>query len=331
MGAGIEGAMAGRKPTGAGAGSRRKGGPSAAERKSGGGRPSSERRGEGQVEQKGERLQKILARAGLGSRRSCEDLITEGRVTVDGKRVTELGTRADPRTSVIHADGRRVRAEPLVYYLLHKPKGVISTTDEKTERERAPARAGKAGKVTDLVPPRPRVFPVGRLDVDSEGLMLLTNDGDLANRMTHPRYGLERRYHATVKGEISERALARLRRGVRLAEGKTLPPQVEVLHATGGGGVLEVVIKEGLNREVRRILAAVGLKVRKLVRVGLGPPTLLTLKGIPKGAFREATSREIAALRKATAGPGTPPPKWLRRNRGNVRGRSGRRAGSRDG
>lgn len=317
--------MAGRKPTG---GSRRKGGPSAAERKSGGGRPPSERRGEGQGEQKGERIQKILARAGLGSRRSCEDFITGGRVTVDGHRVTELGTRADPRTSVIHVDGRRVRAEPLVYYVLHKPSGVISTTGEEAKRERV---RGRGGRVIDLVPPRPRVFPVGRLDVDSEGLMLLTNDGDLANRMTHPRYGLERRYHATVKGDISERALQRLRRGVRLAEGKTLPPQVEVLHTSGGGGVLEVVIKEGLNREVRRILAAVGLRVKKLIRVGLGPPTLLTLKGIPKGAFREATSREIAALRKATDGPGTPPPKWLRRNRGNVRGRSGRRAGSREG
>ena len=309
--------MAGRKPKGAGVGSRRKGGTSAAKGRRSGGKPSSERRGEGRVEQKGERLQKILARAGLGSRRSCEDLITEGRVTVDGKRVTELGTRADPKTSVIYVDGRRVRAELLVYYVLHKPKGVISTTGE-TKRER----------VIDLVPPKPRVFPVGRLDVDSEGLMLLTNDGELANRMTHPRYGLERRYHATVKGEITEAALQRLRRGVRLAEGKTLPPQVKVLHAARDGGVLEVVVKEGLNRGVRRILAAVGLKAKKLVRTALGP---IELKGAPKGACRELTSREIAALRRATAGPGEPPPKWLRRNRGNVRGKSGRRAGSREG
>jgi 23S rRNA pseudouridine2605 synthase len=263
---------------------------------------------EGKDHERGERLQKILARAGLGSRRKCEEFITEGRVTVDGKRVTELGTRADPLESRIFLDGRRVRVEPFVYYVLHKPKGVISTTDEETNPRSVP------GRVIDLVPPRPRVFPVGRLDVDSEGLMLLTNDGELANRMTHPRYGLERRYHATVKGEITERALGRLRRGVRLAEGKTLPPHVKVLHASHDGGVLEVTIREGLNREVRRILAAVGLRAKKLVRVGLGP---LILKGIPKGASRELTSREVAALSRATAGPGSPPPKWLRRNRGN--------------
>jgi 23S rRNA pseudouridine2605 synthase len=256
---------------------------------------------------RGERLQKILARAGLGSRRSCEDLITRGRVTVDGRRVTELGTRADPATSRIFVDGRRVRAEPLVYYALHKPKGAISTTGDDTDR----------GRVTDLVPAKPRVFPVGRLDVESEGLMVLTNDGALADRMTHPRYGLERKYRATVKGGISEGALGRLRKGVRLAEGKTLPPKVKVLRASRDGGVLEVVIKEGLNREVRRILAAVGLKVKKLVRVALGP---LRLKGIAKGDWRELTRSELAALRKETAGPGAPPPKWLRRNRSNRKG-----------
>ena len=261
----------------------------------------------GDAEGRAERIQKILARAGLGSRRKCEEFITQGRVSLDGRQVTELGTRADPQTSVIHVDGRRVRAEPLVYYALHKPKGAISTTGGEADRDR----------VTDLVPARPRVFPVGRLDVESEGLMVLTNDGALADRMTHPRYGLERRYRATVKGGITEGALQRLRKGVRLAEGKTLPPQVKVLHASRDGGVLEVVIKEGLNREVRRILAAVGLKVKKLVRVALGP---LRLKGIPKGAWRELTRSELAALRKETAGPGAPPPKWLRRNRSNRKG-----------
>lgn len=280
----------------------------------GGNRPRKAAREERGAEQRGERLQKILARAGFGSRRSCEELISEGRVTVDGRLVTELGTRADPLTSVIHVDGRRVRAEPLVHYVLHKPKGVTSTTDEEAGRER----------VVDLVPPRPRVFPVGRLDVESEGLMVLTNDGDLANRMTHPRYGLERKYRATVRGEITQRALDRLRRGVRLAEGKALPPEVRVLHASADGGVLEVAIREGLNREVRRVLAAVGLKVKRLVRVALGP---VELKGIPKGGWRALSSKEVALLRKATAGPGSPPPKWLRRSKAGAPRRGRRNAG----
>ncbi|MHC5058703.1 MAG: pseudouridine synthase [Planctomycetota bacterium] len=255
---------------------------------------------------RGERLQKILARAGLGSRRGCEEIILEGRVRVNGRVVTELGTRADASRDTITVGGKRVRGETLKYYAINKPKGVISTTAEDEF-----ARGGRR-RVIDLVPERPRVKPVGRLDVESEGLMLLTNDGDLANRLTHPRYGIERVYRAEVKGEITEDMLAKLRRGVRLAEGRTLPPKVRVIHKGAGRGVLEVVIKEGLNREVRRILAAVGLKVRSLKRIRLGP---LSLGGLSSGTARELSAPELARLRKATCGPGEPPPPWLRRRR----------------
>jgi len=254
----------------------------------------------------GERLQKILARAGLGSRRGCEEIILEGRVRVNGRVVTELGTRADPSRDTITVGGKRIRCEPMKYYVVNKPKGVISTTSEDEVMNKGRRR------VIDLVPERPRVSPVGRLDVESEGLMLLTNDGDLANRLTHPRYGIERVYRAEVKGEIPEEALATLRRGVRLAEGRTLPPKVRIVHKGTGGGRLEVAIKEGINREVRRILAAVGLKVKSLKRIRLGP---LSLGGIPRGDARELSARELARLREATSGPGEPPPPWLKRRR----------------
>jgi len=257
-----------------------------------------------------ERLQKILARAGYGSRRGCEEIITDGRVAVNGEIVIELGTKADPARDTITIDGKRVSAERTVYYVVNKPRGAISTTAKDAKR-----------RVIDLVPPRPRVNPVGRLDVDSEGLMLLTNDGELTHRMTHPKYGLERVYRAEVKGELADRALAKLRRGVRLAEGKTLPPNVRVIRKGPGGGTLELTIKEGLNREVRRMLAAVGLKVRKLARTRLGP---LTLGKLASGESRKLTAGELAKLREAVSGPGKKPPKWLRRRRP---GRGGQRRG----
>ncbi len=268
-------------------------------------------RGKGDRSAGAERLQKILARAGYGSRRGCEEIITDGRVAVNGEIVIELGTKADPARDTITIDGNRVRAERTVYYVVNKPRGAISTTAKDANR-----------RVIDLVPPRPRVNPVGRLDVDSEGLMLLTNDGDLTHRMTHPKYGLERVYRAEVKGDVTDRALAKLRRGVRLAEGKTLPPNVRVVRRGSGGGTLEVILREGLNREVRRMLAAVGLKVRKLARTRLGP---LTLGKLAPGESRKLTAGELAKLRETVSGPGKKPPKWLRRRRpargGQRRGR----------
>jgi len=260
----------------------------------------------GKTATQGERIQKILARAGFGSRRGCEEIILEGRVRVNGRVVMELGSRADASRDTITVGGRRIRLEPVKYYVVNKPKNVISTTADDKVMNKGRRR------VIDLVPERPRVNPVGRLDVESEGLMLLTNDGDLANRLTHPRYGIERVYRAAVRGKITEEALATLRRGVRLAEGRTLPPKVRVVHKDPGGGRLEVVIKEGINREVRRILAAVGLKVKSLKRIRLGP---LSLGGIASGTARDLTAFELARLREATSGPGEPPPPWLRRRR----------------
>jgi pseudouridine synthase len=238
----------------------------------------------------------------VGSRRRCEEVIAAGRVAVDGRVVTELGTKADPSRQRITVDGRPVRAEPLAYYVLNKPRGTVSTTAEDARRTR----------VTDLVPPRPRVFPVGRLDVESEGLVLLTNDGELTHRMTHPRWGLKRVYRVEVRGDASEKALAKLRKGVHLAEGRTLPPEVKVLRRGEGAATLEVAIREGLNREVRRMLAAVGLKARRLVRTRLGP---VALAGLPSGSWRELGAAELGRLRGAVSGEGAPPPGWLRRRR----------------
>lgn len=249
-----------------------------------------------------ERLQKIISRAGVASRRKAEELILDGRVKVNGRVVTELGTKADPSREKVTVDGKRLRAEPAAYYVLNKPKGVVSTTAEDAKRKR----------VVDLVPPSPRVNPVGRLDVESEGLMLLTNDGELTHRLTHPSFGVERVYRARVEGEVSEDALARLRRGVRLAEGKTLPPGVRVLASDRRGGSLEVRVKEGLNREVRRILAAVGLKVRGLVRTRLGP---LSLGRLPAGEWRRLSPAELRKLRESCSGGPEKPPPWLRRRR----------------
>lgn len=261
---------------------------------------------------KAERLQKILARAGFGSRRSCEELIQKGRVEVDGQRAS-LGEKADPARQRVTVDGRPVRPEKLVSYVLNKPRGVLSTTAEE------PGRA----RVTDLVPAGARLYPVGRLDGDSEGLILLTNDGELAHRLTHPRFGVERLYRAEVRGHISESALRKLRRGVYLSEGKTLPPKVEVLARRPEGGVLKLTLKEGLNREVRRILAAVGLKAGRLVRIGLGP---LRLGGLKPGRWRKLSGKELVSLKEAASGPGEPPPRWLKRRR-----RSGPQASRRAG
>jgi 23S rRNA pseudouridine2605 synthase len=261
----------------------------------------------------GERLQKILARAGVGSRRACEKLIAEGHVRVNGRVVTAMGFRADPSSDVIDVDGNPVRAEPLVHYAVNKPRGYISTAAERLK-----------ARVVDLVPPRPRVYPVGPLDVNASGLIILTNDGELAHRMMHPRYGLRRVYRAEVKGEVTTEVLERLSRGVWLAEGRTLPPEVRVLGRSGDRTALEVVVREGLKREVRRILAAVGLKLKTLTRVALGP---ITVKGLASGEYRELAAREIAALRKAVAGCGEERPAWLgRRNRRAVSAARGQTA-----
>lgn len=232
----------------------------------------------------GERLQKVLARAGFGSRRSAEELIADGRVTVNGETAI-LGQRVDTESDRIEVDGIPVSVrEGLVYYLLNKPVGVVTTASDPQRRP----------TVVDLVPVEPRVYPVGRLDVDSEGLLLLTNDGELTHRLTHPSFGVEKEYLVEVEGSPSPGAVRRLREGVELEDGMTAPAQA----APVGDRALRIVIHEGRNRQVRRMCAAVGHPVRRLVRTRIGPIAERTLK---PGEWRPLTLAEVRALEKAAA------------------------------
>jgi len=248
------------------------------------------------------RLQKILSQAGVASRRAAETLMAEGRVSVNGVTVREMGTKADPAVDEIRVDGRRVRsAERRRYILLHKPAGYITT---RTDPQRRPTVVDLLRGVRDYV------YPVGRLDYDTEGLLLLTNDGDLAARLTHPRHGVERTYEARVAGVPDEHALDRLRRGIPLDGRRTRPADV-VLVTQGrrgpadagrhdrqtGAALLRITIREGRNRQVRRMCEAVGHPVRALRRVRIGPISDRVLK---PGQWRELTAREIEALRRAT-------------------------------
>jgi 23S rRNA pseudouridine2605 synthase len=234
----------------------------------------------------GERLQKILAQAGLGSRRTCEDLIAAGRVTVNGE-VATLGTRADAEVDAIEVDGARIGVrEGLVHYLLNKPAGVVTTASDPQGRP----------TVVELVPPEPRVYPVGRLDADSEGLLLLTNDGELAHRLTHPSFGADKEYLADVEGTPSRGAVRRLREGVDLDDGPTAPAKVSLV----GDHTLRITIHEGRNRQVRRMCDAVGYPVRRLVRVRIGS---LSDRRLAPGQWRELTQAELRALERAVAPP----------------------------
>lgn len=230
-----------------------------------------------------ERLQKALARAGLGSRRACEDLIRDGRVTVDG-RVATLGNRVDLARSLVAVDGVRVPLDPeLRYFVLNKPRGVVTTARDPQRRP----------DVSQFYPPGPRVFPVGRLDRETEGLLLLTNDGELANRVMHPRYGVEKEYLAEVEGDPSRQALNRLTRGVQLEEGVAKARSARAVASAGDRAAVEVVMTEGRKREVRRMLEAVGLPVQRLVRVRVGPVRLGRLR---PGEVREVRPEELRAL-----------------------------------
>lgn len=237
-------------------------------------------------DQQGERLQKVLAAAGIASRRECEELITEGRVEVDGEVVRELGTRVDAMRQSIHVDGEPLAKPKLVYLAVHKPEGVVSTTSDPSGRPR----------VIDLLPPSfGRLFNVGRLDMASEGLILVTNDGELANRLTHPRHGVEKTYHVQVAGQPTPEILKQLREGIYLAEGKAQVVGARIKSRRKQSTILEIVLAEGRNREIRRLLARVGHKVQKLVRVAVGP---VRLGDMPAGAYRQLTTQEVAALRK---------------------------------
>ena len=232
----------------------------------------------------GERLQKVLARVGLGSRRVCEELIGEGRVTVDGA-VAELGCRVNVESARIEVDGAPVGVRPgLVYYLLNKPAGVVTTASDPHDRP----------TVVDLVPDDPRVFPVGRLDAQTEGLLLLTNDGDLAHRLTHPSFGVDKEYLAEVEGRPSPAAVRRLREGVVLEDGRTAPARAVLVEAS----VLRITIHEGRNRQVRRMCEAVGHPVARLVRTRIGP---LVDRSLAPGFHRTLVAEEMQALRRAVA------------------------------
>jgi 23S rRNA pseudouridine2605 synthase len=238
--------------------------------------------------EQGERLQKVLARAGFGSRRAAEALIAAGRVTVDGE-TAHLGQRADPRRQRVEVDGIPVAArDDLVYYLVNKPRRVVTTAHDPQGRP----------TVLELVPLEPRVFPVGRLDYDTEGLLILTNDGELAHRLAHPRHAVEKAYLAEVEGVPSRAALRRLREGVTLDDGPAAAARAHVVARDGESAALEIVVHEGRNRLVRRLCDAVGHPVRRLVRTRVGP---VTDRRLAPGAWRPLSQREVRALYAAAS------------------------------
>lgn len=229
-----------------------------------------------------ERVQKVLARAGIGSRRHCEELIEAGRVSVNG-RVATLGDKVDIETDRVAVDGVAIGTRPgLVYYLLNKPAGVVTSVGDPHGRT----------SVSDLVPSEPRVHPVGRLDQDTEGLLLLTNDGDLTHRLTHPSFGVEKEYVAEVTGEPSRGDVRALREGVLLEDGMTAPAKVSLV----GPNVLRLTIHEGRNRQVRRMCEAVGHPVVRLVRTRIGP---IADRRLAPGAWRTLAQDEVRALERA--------------------------------
>ena len=232
-----------------------------------------------------ERLQKILARTGLGSRRGCEELIIAGRVQVNGQ-VATLGCKADPQRDHVQVDGRPITAaEPLVYVLLHKPRGVLSAVESPDPRR----------TVRDLVPVPGTLFPVGRLDAESEGLILLTNDGDLTNRLTHPRYGHEKEYRVLVARHPDKEHFEAFRRGVVLEDGhRTAPAVMYVEKLSGKGAWLRVTLREGRKRQIREMCTLLGLPVVRIVRIRMG--TLL-LDRLKPGEWRYLTPAEITALK----------------------------------
>ncbi len=235
-----------------------------------------------------QRLNRVLAAAGLGSRRDVESLITEGRVEVDGQTITDLACKVDPKESTIEVDGTTLKRHRPVYFILNKPPGVLSTNFDPSGRTR----------VIDLVPSKERIFPVGRLDSSSEGLMLLTNDGALAQRLAHPKFGVQKTYFVVVQGVITHEDLAKLRKGVYLADGVARIDGAKIRRQRKTCTEIEILLSEGKNREIRRILARVGHKVMVLRRLAIGP---LRLGQLPVGQTRVVTSAEVEALYAAAS------------------------------
>lgn len=243
-----------------------------------------------------QRLQKILSAAGIASRRAAESYIAAGRISVNGKTITELGSKADPETDDIRVDGRRIKlATRRLYLLLYKPRGYIVSRSDPQRRPTVIDLLSKGGV-------RDYVYPIGRLDYDSEGLLLLTSDGDLASRLTHPSHEVEREYHVKVLGVPDEHDRDRLSKGIVIDGRRTLPAEVKLLNVShgkdGDHAILSIVVKEGRNRQVRNMCEAIGHPVDRLKRVRIGP---ITDDRIRPGEFRDLDAREIAALKRAAA------------------------------
>jgi 23S rRNA pseudouridine2605 synthase len=234
----------------------------------------------------GERLQRILASAGVASRRKSEELIRSGRVSVDGKVVTKLGSKFDPQAVTIRVDGRVIRVRPFRYVIVNKPSGLITTTSDERGRR----------TVMELVSGPERLYPVGRLDRKTEGLLLFTNDGEVANRVMHPRYGLAKEYEILTPQKPSDRAMQRVRAGTELDGKVVMPEEFRIVRETVDGTLLTIVVHEGLNRVVRRIMEAAEIPVERLRRTRVGP---LSLAGIPRGAHRDLSEGEVQSLLQA--------------------------------
>lgn len=237
-----------------------------------------------------QRIQKILAAAGFGSRRACEQLVEDGRVEIDGEPVYKLPIVVDPEVNRITVDDKPVRVQKFVYFLVNKPKGYFCTNSDPDGRRRA---------VDLMVGVRERIFPVGRLDAESMGLLIMTNDGDLALKLTHPRFRTPKTYRAEVKGQPTVEALDKLRKGVWLADGRTGPAEIVVIHSSRKNSVLEITLREGRNREIRRMLARFGHPVTRLTRIKMGR---ISIRKLPLGSYRPLSDEEVKYLYRLAEG-----------------------------
>jgi len=231
-----------------------------------------------------ERLQKVMAHAGVASRRKSEEIIAEGRVKVNGVVVTEMGTKVDPAQDTIEVDGEEIEKETKTYLKLHKPRGYVTTVNDPQGRQ----------TVMDLIHGiDKRIYPVGRLDLDSSGLLLLTNDGDLTHKITHPSHELDKEYMVVVNGELSQEEINRFKNGIQLEEGKTSPAKIEMVNQDPKNTTYQVIIHEGMNRQIRRMFDQLGYEVVSLIRVRIGNISLGSLK---PGEYRKLSSKELQDL-----------------------------------
>ena len=238
------------------------------------------------MEQNTERIDKYLANIGICSRRNVEILLRKQTLTVNGKRITEPGTRIVPEKDDIRLDSTKLLPPKLVYYLVNKPKGIISTVSDEHGRK----------NVTSLVPKTQRLYPVGRLDKETTGLILLTNDGELTNFLTHPRYHVDKVYRLTIKGKINKNQLNAFQNGVQLHDGKTAPSEVHIVNERRTTSLIEITLHEGKNRQIRRMCEAVRLPLLELTRIKLGP---LTINNLKEGKHRKLSQKEVQTLKKS--------------------------------